>query len=68
MVTNHPNSSHVSQVEYDYQTRELKITFKNGKLYLYQEVAQEDYDKLMVAESIGKAVSEFVKKYRGVRQ
>lgn len=46
----------------------LKLIFKNGRTYMYQDVLTEDYLNFRNAESSGKGVTEFiVKKYKAAR-
>ena len=53
-------SSQISAVGHDGGT--LRIRFNNGSEYDYSGVTQDDYDKLMSAESIG---AHFGKSIRG---
>ena len=47
-------SSQFSKVKYDSETKQLIITFKNGKRYEYLEVPKKIFDELMASESLGK--------------
>lgn len=49
------------------ETKTLKITFKNGRTYLYKDVDVTDYLIFRNAESNGKAFNTNIKKYDFVR-
>ena len=49
------------------ETKTLKIVFKNGRKYLYQNVDVHDYIMLKTAESNGSAFNKYIKKYKCVR-
>ena len=46
-------SSMISAVGYDSDTRTLQVAFSSGKRYEYHNVPQETYEELMAAESKG---------------
>lgn len=48
------NSSMLSDCSYNDETKELTVTFNNGKEYVYEEVDKSIYDALTNAESAGK--------------
>lgn len=48
-----PTSSHLDRVDYDSETQELTITFKDGTEYLYRSVPNEVYLGLQHARSAG---------------
>lgn len=48
-----PNSSMLSHVGYSPEDRILRVQFKNGGAYDYQDVPPEMHRALMKAESIG---------------
>ena len=55
---------------YDTNTnsKTLKVVFKGGRTYLYQDVDINDYLLFKNSESVGKGLNEFIiKKYKGVR-
>lgn len=63
------NSSQVTRVKYNEETKTLTVTFKTGKSYDYYEVPKDIFDGLLAAESAGKYLNEFVKpvyKYKAV--
>lgn len=63
------NSSQVTKVGYNEETKTLTVTFKTGKSYEYYEVHKHTFDELLTAESIGKYLNQFVKpvyKYKAV--
>ena len=47
-------SSMLSACEYDDETKELIVTFSNGKDYTYEDVDKGTYDNLINATSAGK--------------
>ena len=55
-------SSYVSGIGYDPVTKTLRVEHKDGKAYDYEGVSAESYMSVISAESIGKALHEFVKK------
>lgn len=48
------NSSMLSSVSYDTETKELTVTFANGKQYIYEDADLSIYDNLISAQSAGK--------------
>ena len=54
-------SSTISHVGYEDSTNTLKIRFKDGAEYHYQNVPKKEHDSLLNAESVGK---HFVKNIR----
>ncbi len=54
-------SSNIDEVEHDSSTSTLKVTFKNGSRYKYDEVPQVVFEQLISAESVGKALNQMVK-------
>lgn len=48
-------------------SKTLKIVFKDGRTYLYKDVATMDYISFKSAQSNGSAFSRNIKKYNGVR-
>jgi len=53
-------SSNVSSVGYDEKNAILEIRFRSGGHYRYYDVKREVFDKIGVAESVGKFVNESV--------
>jgi len=49
-------SSAVSRIGYEPETKILGVKFNDGGLYLYYPVFQDTYDSLMSANSIGRFV------------
>jgi hypothetical protein len=47
------NSSTITRVGYDENAQELYVEFKNGGLYLYQNVGSVEYDSFIHAPSLG---------------
>lgn len=54
-------SSTISHVGYEDNTNTLKVKFKDGAEYHYQNVPKKEHDDLLNAESVGK---HFVKNIR----
>ncbi len=48
------NSSMLYSCSYDSDTRELSVTFRNSRVYLYEDVASEIYHELIGSKSAGK--------------
>jgi len=67
-------SSSVLEVGYDQYARTLRVRFKNGSVYDYQNVEAAVADELRAAESVGKALRERIIRqadqypYRRVRE
>ena len=58
-------SSRITSIDYDPESRTMRVVFKRGGVYEYFEVPQEVFDGLIQAQSLGKAFEEHVKgKYR----
>ena len=56
------DSSTIEASTYTYKTKELFVTFKHAT-YLYSNVNVEDYEQFRNAESQGRALNQFIKKY-----
>ena len=54
-------SSNIAAMWYDLEKSELYIKFKNNKKFTYLGVTQEEYGRLINAESIGKHFNQFIK-------
>ena len=46
-------SSNISDLGYDYSSKNLYVRFKNGTMYLYENVPESVYKSLDSAPSIG---------------
>jgi hypothetical protein len=63
-ILNEIESSNITKTEYDTETKELIIEFKNGLKYEYKDVPHQVYTKFRVAPSQGKFFSsDIAKKY-----
>jgi hypothetical protein len=51
-----------AEAAYNAETKVMTVKFGNGKVYEYAEVPQEVADKVLAAESKGKAVNKLLKK------
>jgi KTSC domain len=51
----------ILSAEYDEKSRELRVTFTNGKTYTYRNVPREIYDGLRKAESKSEFVAQQIK-------
>jgi hypothetical protein len=58
------DSTAVRYYEYDPQMSSLDIEYKNGNLYRYLAVPQEEYDQLEAADSKGTYINQIIKKHR----
>lgn len=55
------NSSAISHIGYDSDTKQMKITFKQGKTYDYCGVPQSVFDAFLHASSIGVYYDKYIK-------
>lgn len=55
MIMNYqfPNSSMLSSASYDTETKELTITFHNGRSYTYEDFDKLSWELLTAAKSAG---------------
>lgn len=53
MIKKEVKSSNIALIGYDKESKVLEIEFKNGGIYQYFKVPEEEYDDLMKAESHG---------------
>ena len=61
-------SSNLRSVGYDPATRTLEVEFRNGTVYQYSGVEQEDFDRFMASSSKGKFLNESIKgKFLSIR-
>jgi len=59
-------SSNLAAIGYDPATSEMRILFRNGRLYLYHEVPSSLHSELMAADSKGRYFEDFIRwRYRG---
>jgi hypothetical protein len=61
--TNTYDSSTVISSKYRYAEKELEVTFNHAS-YVYYQVKEEDYNAFRDATSQGKALNEYIKKYK----
>lgn len=54
-------SSTISEIGYFSDSQVLRVKFKNGAIYEYQEVPYDVYQTVIEAESVGKAINSEVK-------
>lgn len=54
-------SSRITGMAYDSALKTLKIDYKRGGSYLYEEVPEEIFNALKTSPSIGKAIDSLVK-------
>jgi hypothetical protein len=54
------DSSNIKSSEYNFNTRDLILTFKGGGKYKYVAVDKESYYKFTNAESVGKAFHKYI--------
>lgn len=58
------NSSMISTIDYDNDSKEMTVTFKNSNQYKYFDVPREEFETLKTSESIGTAFNKIKNKYR----
>ena len=63
ITTNPVRSSNIDKIGYSYEDKILAVEFKGGSKYIYPEVENEEYNNLMLSESLGSAFSEFKKSH-----
>lgn len=56
MIIHHQfeNSSMLVNANYDIETKEMTVTFTNGKSYIYSDVDRRSFEELIGAKSAGK--------------
>lgn len=54
-------------IDHDGDKKSLKVVFKQGRTYIYQDVDVKDYIMFKNAQSHGKSFNDFIKKYQGLR-
>lgn len=60
-----PDSESVGSIEYDPQSRHLKVRFVKGTLYVYFDVPHDLFDRFKKADSAGRFVHrELVGKFK----
>ena len=60
-------SSNILETLYNAETKDLSITFKNGRQYRYSGVLKEIYSGFESAESKGKYFNQYIKQLPTVR-
>ena len=55
------NSSQISYIGYDEETKELFVTFKNGSTYKYKDVPLFKFNNMKVDPSVGKYFNMYIK-------
>jgi hypothetical protein len=64
-ILNEVESANISRTEYDTESKEMIVEFKNGAKYKYDDVALSTYTKFRMAESQGKFfTAEISKKFK----
>lgn len=64
-ILNELNSSNMIRSEYDTETKQMIVEFKNNTKYCYDDVPHKVYTQFRMAESQGKFfTSEISKKYK----
>jgi hypothetical protein len=46
-------SSMVYAVGYDRMTKELEVVFRKGGIWIYEEVPEDEYERMISSDSIG---------------
>jgi hypothetical protein len=64
-ILNEVQSSNIVRTEYDTETKEMIVEFKNGFKYKYESIPHEIYTRFRMTESQGKFfTSDISKKYK----
>ena len=64
-ILNEIESANIARTEYDTESKEMIVEFKNGIRYIYNEVPHNVYTKFRLAESQGKFfTTEISKKFK----
>ncbi|HYD89802.1 MAG TPA: KTSC domain-containing protein [Vitreimonas sp.] len=69
-VVEHVSSTAIERIGYDSDRRELRIAFKSGRTYVYDDVPIDTYEELLSAESQGAYFNHNIRdayEYREVR-
>jgi hypothetical protein len=62
------NSTTIAEIGYDEASRTLEIMFRNGRIYQYFDVPEQEYRTLMAASSHGQYLNQYIKgRYRYAR-
>jgi len=54
-------SSNIAKIGYDVKSHGMRVQFQNGGLYHYCNVPQEEYDAMLLSESIGSYLGRNIK-------
>jgi hypothetical protein len=60
-------SSMILSSNFNFDTHELRVEFKGGTIYQFENVELEDYLAFSNGESIGKSFNEYIRKYNGTK-
>jgi KTSC domain len=64
-ILNEIESANITRSEYDTESKEMIVEFKNGARYIYNEVPHNVYTKFRLSESQGKFfTAEISKKFK----
>lgn len=69
-VIEHVSSTAIDKIAYNSELRELRVTFKSGRAYIYDDVPIDTYEELLSAESQGAYFNRNIRdtyEYREVR-
>lgn len=55
------DSSSIESMGYSQSEQELEVEFKDGDIYLYQNVPQSTFDQLINARSVGSAFHQLIR-------
>ena len=62
------DSSSLASVGYDGRSHTLEVQFRNGGVYQYLEVPEEEVRELLTADSLGRYLNENIKESYPVRK
>lgn len=63
-----PNSSQISRVGYDCETKEMSILFKSGAEYIYSDVPEDFVNGMIGAESCGKYFNQYGRGFKFIKK
>lgn len=55
------SSSNLDAIGYDPETKTLRVAFRNGSVYTYEDVDAEKHQALMKADSVGAHLNAHIK-------
>lgn len=62
------SSSNVNRIGYNSDEKVLVVEFKRGTTYAYEDTEVEEYNALLLAESVGSEFSKFSKEHKSFKK